>query len=85
MKIQVSAVYEAALRLMSPLTMAGTYTAILEEAQKLAKADHGSIFLFDNGGFTRVFSTSPKKLKVEPRPYGFSSEAFYTKKQFVFQ
>lgn len=80
MNIQVSRVYRSALKLMAPLTVEGTHAVIVQEAQKLVRAKYGSIYIFENGQFKRIFSTSPESLQVSPRENGYAYKAFLTRK-----
>lgn len=82
-KPQVVSINTAALKLMAASTMEETYAAIVTQAQELANALYGSIFVYQDKKLKRVFSTVPQKYQVEPRKNGYSYQAFTQKKAII--
>lgn len=83
MNTSINAVYRSALKLMVSVTPEDVYPTVVQEAQKLANAVSGTIFLFQHDRLKRVYSTVPKNDQLEPRKDGFSFRAFTTRKAFV--
>ncbi len=83
MNTSITAVYKSTLRLMGTLTADDTYSAIVQEAQRLADAMYGSIFLMKHDKLVRVYSTVPKELQIVPRMEGYTYQSFKTKKAVV--
>lgn len=76
-------VYQVGLRLLLPQGLEDIYAYIVEEAKKLVKADHGSIFLYQNGKLNRVYTTFPDLRQVVIRSKGFTYQAFRKRKSFI--
>lgn len=74
---------KAGLKLLVPLKPQETYATIVREALKLADGDNASVVLDDNGILRRVYSSSPKFMKVPIRQRGFHYQAFIKQKAFV--
>lgn len=83
MNTSITAVYKSTLRLMGTLSPQDTYSAIVQEAQRLADAMYGSIFLIKNDKLIRVFSTVPPEFQIIPRPEGYTYQSFKSRKALV--
>lgn len=80
---ELTAVYESVTKLMVTLTPEETYEVIVQEAQKLARALYGSIFLEENGKLVRVYSSVPDVLQINPRPNGYTQQAYAAKRPMI--
>jgi signal transduction histidine kinase len=76
-------IYKATLKFLVPLTPDETFALISEEAIKLTKANHGSIFLVQDGELERVYATSPYYYNITPRKNGYTYSVFNTKKPLI--
>lgn len=83
MNTSITAVYKSTLRLMGTLSPEDTYSAIVQEAQRLADAMYGSIFLIKNDKLIRVYSTVPPELQIVPRTEGYTYQAFKSRKAMI--
>lgn len=68
---------------MGTLSPEDTYSAIVQEAQRLADAMYGSIFLIKNDKLIRVYSTVPPELQIVPRTEGYTYQAFKSRKAMI--
>ncbi len=83
MNTSITAVYKSTLRLMGTLSPQETYSAIVQEAQRLADAMYGSIFLIINDKLIRVYSTVPENLQIVPRTEGYTYQSYKSRKAMV--
>jgi signal transduction histidine kinase len=63
-------IHKATLNLMSTYNLEEIYKVIVEEAMKLTKAKHGTMYLYKDGELERVYASSPVLYKVVPNPKG---------------
>lgn len=68
---------------MVPLSTEETYVIIVQEAQKLADAKYGSIFIYKNKKLNRVYSSVPPEFQLEPRKRGYTFKSFSKREAFV--
>lgn len=71
------------VRLLRPLTPEETYKTIVQEAVKLVKGSHGSLFVAHNGILERGYTSLPALYEVQIRPRGFTYRAFKEKKTII--
>lgn len=83
METLLEKVHKAGLRFLEPLSTKETYARIVQEAQRLIKGGHGSIFLEKDGVLKRVYASSPMLYDINVRKNGFTYQAFRTKKTVV--
>lgn len=69
-------IYKASLKFMTPLNKEETYTVLLDEAIKLVSANYGHIVLKEEGGYKKVYSSSPASFKSPVKPRGFVHKVF---------
>lgn len=76
----LSLLHQLNTRFLRMLTREQTYRLIVQSAVKLVNAHTGSLFIYRNRRFVRVYSSIPKHLQVEPRPRGDMYTAYTSKK-----
>jgi K+-sensing histidine kinase KdpD len=76
MKKSLEDVYLSSLQLLVPSSPQETYKIIIDEATKLVNAKCGTLFLGHQGTLSRVYSTVPSKLWVEPREKGYTYKSY---------
>ncbi len=74
---------DVALKLLSHLNTEDTYKFIVEEAERLVKAKHGSIFLAKNNSLRRVYSSNTELNSIQARKKGYTYSAFKERKLFI--
>lgn len=74
---------KASLRLLQPLSLEQTYSLVVKEAKKLADTKYGSILLYEDGRFKRVFSSFPEAHTFEPRKRGFAYKVYITQRSLI--
>lgn len=57
-------IQQAALRFLVPLTPGDTYKIIGQEAVKLVKGEHSTIYLYQNGELNRAYSSIPALFRI---------------------
>jgi len=80
MNVRVADIYASAVKLMPPLSTDETYAVIVSEAQKLAGAGNGSVFIDRNGVLERVYSSVGRTLQIKPSETDFIYGVFKTQK-----
>lgn len=75
--------FETLVALLESLELEERYRIICEEAKKIVKAVYSSLFVFHNGTFQRIYSTSPVLYDITPNPNGKTSKAFYQNKPYI--
>ncbi len=76
-------IYRISLKFLYVLTLNETYELVIEEALKLVKADYGSIFLYEDDEFKRVYTNNPNLYKIQIRKRGNTFKVFKTHKPMV--
>lgn len=76
--------HESILRVLEAKTSHDTYKVIVDQAIVLSGATCGSIFLYTNRQFQRVYASTPSLFTLNPRPKGntyhvYSTGTFYLK------
>ncbi|MBI3486509.1 GAF domain-containing protein [Candidatus Daviesbacteria bacterium] len=78
-------IHTSALKFLTPLNLDEVYKIIVLEAIKLVDAEFGSLLLYQNKNFERVFTTLPVASKVNLRKKGSTYTAFKSREAFVKQ
>lgn len=73
----------ASIKFLVPQTTEELYPTIAREAIRLVEADYVSIYLKQDGGLVKVYTSDPLLYKVKPRKNGFTNRSFKEKKAFV--
>lgn len=78
-------VYNASLKFLAPLTPEETYALIVKEALKLARADYGSVILYQDQAnqLEIVFTTLPLPPGIKPQPKVLPYEVFKRRKAMI--
>lgn len=76
-------VNQAALRFLSTLSLEETYKIICKEAIKLVKGLYGSIWIWQDGKFDRVYASINSAYKTRVRKRANTYKAFQTKKIII--
>ncbi len=74
-------IYKAVSKFLQQLTPEEMYKAIVEEGLKLVDTDYGSLFLKNDGGLDRVYTTLPEYRPIRKR--GFTYQAFHNQEVLV--
>ncbi len=73
----------AAIKFLVPLTTEETYTAIIEEAEKIIGGEYGSILLVVNNELKRVYTDASFLKGIKPRIAGNAFKAYATRELIV--
>lgn len=71
------------LRILLPDSEEEVYASIVNEAVKLVNADFGSIYLLQNGGLEKVYTSNASLYKVQARRRGFTYQASRSRKVII--
>lgn len=69
-------IYKASLKFLTPMEPEETYEVIIKEALKLVKAEFGSIFLYEDHEFRRVYVNNPAFYNIAVRKKGYTYRVF---------
>ncbi len=79
----IKEINQSSLALLQTLDLHERYKAAVNEATRIAGAQHGTILIRKNGSFERVYSTVPARAQVAPRKKGYTYETYMTSKIHV--
>lgn len=79
----LNTIYRTSLKFLTPLTLEQTYEVIIKEALRLVKADFGSIFLYEDDEFKRVYTNNPALYDIKVRKKGFTYRVFKERRPII--
>lgn len=76
MKNVLDQLYHSGLQFLVPLTPDETYKTLINEAVKIIGAAYGTILLWENDSWEKVYSTVPNSQSITPRKNGYTKATF---------
>lgn len=83
MEYELEKIHNSSIKFLEPHPLDEIYKVIVNEAIKLSNADFGSIFIKNEDGLKRVYSTTPVFYTYRVRKDGYTHKSFITHKPLI--